>query len=317
MLSPILMLASTAFGRDVDLKVHDMKGVVTGEVTVEIGEPGKEPAKYVCRDDGIAPDAVAGDRLYTSRVNGLAVDHGAVVVRAGDRTWQGGFRFDNGSDPVLLIGLEDGGFAAASTREVMFLQQDRMETTGQEMPGHTAGVPGGAPGSTVPTPGPDAGATGTPTTPSAAAGGDSTVGWRAPTRTGLPPGMAFGWVLAAGALAGLGAVTWASARRAPRLAPLRGDGPRTTATRGPLAPAEGRTDLYVGPGDGLAVGEGRWTPDEIALAALRVRGPTRVVVTDAARVEVEGDGYPALAAALAGVADLLWVHSAPGQTASR
>ena len=129
-----MILVAAAFARDIDVKIHDMKGVVSGSVSVELSEPGADPLRLTPLDDGNAPDAVAGDHLYTAHVTGLALDHGSVTVRAADKTWQGGFRFDEGSDPVLLVGLEDGGFAAASTREVMFVA-----------PGGAPGTPGGAP----------------------------------------------------------------------------------------------------------------------------------------------------------------------------
>jgi hypothetical protein len=116
--------------------------------------------------------------------------------------------------------------------------------------------------------------------------------------------------VAAAAVAGLGALAWFGARRPARIPPVVGLGGAagriTTASRGPFVPGE-RTDLTLGPGAGLGIGEGRWSPEEVALAALRVGVPTRVVVTDPSRLEVEGDPYDALAAALVGVADLLWV----------
>lgn len=295
--------AAIALARDLDLKVHDMKGVVSGELTVELGEPGKEPVRFVVRDDGTAPDAVAGDKMYTARVEGLSVDHGAVVVRAGERTWQGGFRFETPNDPVLLIGLEENGFAAASTREVMFVPQDRMSPGAPGTPGGSASASGGAPGGGSGAP-PDGGGE--------AAGAVATR--KAPSRIGAPDGMWLGWGIAALVVAGLGAIAWAGAGRTPRIPPLAGGTPVTTAARGPFVPGPGR-DVFVGPPAGdagasaAALGEGRWRPEEIALAALCVRGVARVVVTDPTCVEAEGNAYEALAAALVGVADLLWVEA--------
>ncbi|MES2644018.1 MAG: hypothetical protein V4850_31300 [Myxococcota bacterium] len=301
-------LVPAALARDVDLKVHDMKGAVTGEVTVELSEPGQPGVTFVCKDDGLAPDGVAGDRLYTARAAGLALDHGTVVVRSGAATWQGGFRFDDDSDPVLLIGLEEGGFAAASTREVMFVPQDRMA------PGSAGGPPGGgmsgAPGG-HPEGGGGPGEAGR-STPGTAPGGPNQepLARKATGRAGTPEGMWMGWALAAAALGGLGAVVWAGRGRAPRLAPLVGVPPfATTAGRGAFVAVDARTDLFLGPGAGARIGDGRWTPDEIVLAALRVHGPVRVVVTDPSRLEVDGDGYPALAQALTGIADLFWVDA--------
>jgi hypothetical protein len=301
-------LVPAALARDIDLKVHDMKGVVTGEVTVELSEPGQPGVTFVCKDDGEAPDGVAGDRLYTARAAGLALDHGTVVVRSGAATWQGGFRFDDDSDPVLLIGLEEGGFAAASTREVMFVPQDRMA------PGAAGGPPGGggmngAPGGHPDVAGEPGGARG-PTPGTAPGTSQEPLARKATGRAGAPEGMWLGWALAAAALGGLGAVVWAGRGRAPRLPPLVGVPPfATTAGRGPFVVVDARTDLFLGPGAGVRIADGRWTPDEIVLAALRVRGPVRVVVTDPSRLEVDGDGYRALAEALTGIADLLWVDA--------
>ncbi|HRG55502.1 MAG TPA: hypothetical protein PLG56_05645 [Lacunisphaera sp.] len=50
-----------------------------------------------------------------------------------------------------------------------------------------------------------------------------------------------------------------------------------------------------------------------ALAALRVRGPARIVVTDPTRVDTDGDPYVALTAALSGIADLVWVDGPGGR----
>lgn len=296
----MLFLSSLAFARDIDLKVHDMRGVVTGDVTVELGEPGQAPLVYPCRDDGQPPDAIAGDRLFTARVEGLPLDHGTVVVRAAGRVWQGGFRFEAQSDPVLLVGLEEGGFAAASTREVMFVTQGR---TGG--PGATP-APGGAPA-------PDPAAV-RPAEVGPAPGGGSTQARKAPTRSGAPEGLWLGWGVAALALGALGVAAHVGAGRAPRIPPVQGAPRITHASRGTFTPASNRTDLMLGPGEGLRIADGRWTPEEVVLAALRVRGDVRVVVTDPALLEVEGDAYAALAGALQGVADLLWVD--PSTTAT-
>ena len=278
----MILLAALAHARDVDIKVHDMKGGVTGgEVSVALTGSGGS-ATFTCRDDGAAPDAVAGDHMYTARAEGLAVENGKVAVEAAGRTWEGGFQFDAQSDPVLLVGLEANGFAAASTREIMFMPDQPADRGPAPPPGGGTGAP--------PPP--------SPTEPRA--------------RTGLPDGMWLGWVVAAACLVGLGQLAYVGARRPPRIPPLRGPAPVTTHVRGPFVPGPA-VDLYVGavppggPADALSIGEGRWTPEEIALAALRIRVPVRVVVTDPARVEATPDAYAALSAALAGVADLLWL----------
>lgn len=290
---------AAAWARDIDVKVHDMKGVVSGSVTVELSEPGGEPLKLTPLDDGKAPDAVAGDHLYTARLDGLSFDHGSVTVRASDQTWQGGFRFDEGSDPVLLVGLEERGFAAASTREVMFVAPGGAPGT----PGVAPGTPGGTPGVV---PGAPEGAP-PPGSPPPGAMAQGPVARKAPTRTGAPEGLWMGWAVFAAAFGAVGAVVWARGR--PRIPAIEGLEPRpTNATRGAYAPAEGRVDLFVGPGTGARLADGRWTPDEVALAARRLPGPGRVVVTDPTRVEAEGDGYAALVEALDGIADLLWVE---------
>jgi hypothetical protein len=299
--------ATAAWARDIDLKVHDMKGALAGgsEVQVELGEEGGTPQKFTCRDDGKSPDAIAGDRLYTTHVDGLTLDHGTVTVHAEGKTWTGGFRFDEGSDPVLLVGLDAAGFAAASTREVMFVPQEPM------LPPGSPGADGANPQPGGPPPGVPGGQTGMP--PASEGSGGAAPGGKAATRTGLPPGMWLGWVVGAAAVAGLGAAARAGGRRTERVPAILGESATplpTTATRGPWAPSD-RTDLTLGPGAGLRIADGRWTPAEVALAARRVRAPVRVVVSDATRLEVDGDGYPALTAALAGVADLLWVDDAP------
>lgn len=268
----MILLAPLAFAaRDIDLKAHDMGGTVTGEVSVALIGPGGR-AEFVLRDDGAAPDAVAGDHLFTARAEGLELEDGQVEVRAGDKLWQGGFRFDAQSDPLLLIGLEPNGFAAASTHEVVFVPDQPAPERAPQAPAAATPAPKG--------------------------------------RTGLPDGMWAGWAVGAAAFVGLGALVWAAARRPVRLPPVSGGTP-TTSSKGAWTRGEHR-DLFVGPpppdapADALRVGEGRWTPEELALAALRAGKPVRVVVTEAWRVEAAGDAYAALARALDGVADLLW-----------
>lgn len=283
-----MILVAAALAREVDIKVHDMKGVVTGDVRVELSGPGADGVTFTCLDDGKAPDAQPGDRMYTAHAADFPLDHGTVTVRSGERSWQGGFRFDESSDPVLLIGLEEGGFAAASTKEVMFVQQDRM-------PPPQPGTPTGS----APPP-PDQ--------------GDAMVR-KAPARRGTPDGMWMGWGLAAVAFGGLGALAYAGGARRSRVPPLLGPALETSAEKGPYAPRSDRFDLFLGdaPEGSARIGEGRWTPEEVALAALRVRGPARIVVTDPARVDADGDPYVALTAALSGIADVLWIADAGGR----
>lgn len=273
-----MILIGLAEARDVDVKVHDMKGVVTGPVTVEVSGPGAETRVYTGLDDGVAPDARSGDRLYTARAPEFGFDNGTVVVRAGDQIWQGGFRYDATSDPVLLIGLEEGGFAAASTKEVMYVAQDRMPPPNARAP----------------------------------ADGAAAMPQKAPARAITPDGLWMGWGFAALFSAGLGALAYAGAGRTPRLPPVVGETRATASGRGPYTPSADLTDLFLGPTltpAAAQIAEGRWTPTEIALAALRIRGYGRIVVTDSSLVDAEGDAYAALAEALRGIADLWWVET--------
>jgi hypothetical protein len=119
-----------------------------------------------------------------------------------------------------------------------------------------------------------------------------------------------GWLVGAASLAGLGALAFAGSRRPARVPPIAGPRRDTRATRGPWTP--GGPALYVGDppsedADASRIGHGRWTPEEIALAAVTARCE-RVVVTDPARVEAPGDAFRTLAAALSGICDLLWVE---------
>lgn len=122
----VLAASPLAHARDVTLKVHDMAGALPAGTRVEVqllqdnGAPLGAP--FLPRDDGAAPDAVAGDHLHTAPLAGLVADHGGITVRAAGRTWTGGFAYDATSDAVLLIGLEPSGLAAASTRELSFAQ---------------------------------------------------------------------------------------------------------------------------------------------------------------------------------------------------
>jgi hypothetical protein len=94
------------------LKVHDMAGGVSDPPEVVLGE-----ARFTPRDDGVPPDATAGDHVYTALAPGLSQAHGEVRVTSGARTWTGGFAL-TGGEAVLLVGLEANGFAAASTRDL-------------------------------------------------------------------------------------------------------------------------------------------------------------------------------------------------------
>jgi hypothetical protein len=122
----VLVAGHPAQARDVTLKVHDMAGALPAgtRVEVQLVEDNGAPLGPVLlpRDDGVAPDAVAGDHLHTAPLAGLVADHGGITVRAEGRTWTGGFAYDATSDAVLLIGLEPSGLAAASTRELSFAQ---------------------------------------------------------------------------------------------------------------------------------------------------------------------------------------------------
>jgi hypothetical protein len=244
--------------RTVQLKVHDMAGAIgDGQVpVVHLAMAGGDVAVSPT-DDGAAPDAVRADHMYTAEV-ALAADQGQVTVEAGGRTWTGGFRFDAGSDPVLLVGLDPTGLAATSTHEVSFVQEQPSQAA------ESASAPA--------------------------------------SRPSMPEGFVAGWLVLVLAVATVGGLAFAGARRplrAPRLVPARA----TTVGRGPWVP-EAR-DLLLGPGEAaVRMGPGRWTPEELALAAM-ARGPNvRVVVTDPSAVEAEDPA--ALQAALAGVADLWW-----------
>jgi hypothetical protein len=116
-----------------------------------------------------------------------------------------------------------------------------------------------------------------------------------------------GWGVFAAAFAGIAALAWS--RGQPRIPAIDGLPARVTqAERGPYTSRDDRLDLFVGPGTGARLADGRWTPEEIAAAAARIPGAARVVVTDAGRIEAEGDAFAALAGALDGIADLTWVQ---------
>lgn len=117
----LVTLTAGADAREVDVKVHDMQGVVTGDVHVELVGPGGRTA-FDPKDDGADPDKIAGDHMYTAHGD-VPAENGEVVVTGGGKTWRGGFGFDLDSDPVLLIGLQPDGLAGASTKEVMFVPE--------------------------------------------------------------------------------------------------------------------------------------------------------------------------------------------------
>ncbi len=131
----VLLAIPLALAREVDVKVHDMQGVVTGDVHVELVGPGGKTS-FDPKDDGADPDKIAGDHMYTSHGD-VAAENGEVVVTGGGKTWRGGFAFDIDSDAVLLIGLQPDGLAGASTKEVMFVPEPARDETPQA-PGGSA-----------------------------------------------------------------------------------------------------------------------------------------------------------------------------------
>lgn len=267
----ILTLITLTFARDFAVKVHDRDGSLTPPLTVTLSGAGS-PLKVELRDDGVDPDAVAGDRLHSASVVGFGADSGEILVEAGGKRWQGPFLFEAGSDPVLLIGLDPSGRANVSTHEVRY------------MPREQAPQPGPAPQPSAP--------------PEAAQR----------QHTSTPDGMWLGYTVLVAALTGLGALAWAGARQPPQLPQLNRPLRPTTAHRGPFVPGPG-LDLWVGPPpDGaLALLPNTWTTAAIGLAAIEAASqgqPVRVVVGDPA--QVDGD-FDTLARVLSGRADLLWL----------
>lgn len=131
----ISLWISLVLARDFSVKVHDRDGTLGEGISVSLNVSGKT-YNFTPKDDGNDPDKVAGDHLFTAAATEIPGDSGMLTVQSGKQTWQGEFLFESGSDPVLLIGLEVGGRAAASTHEVMF------------MPDQQAGMPGPPPGGT-------------------------------------------------------------------------------------------------------------------------------------------------------------------------
>jgi hypothetical protein len=283
-------LAQVAWAREVTLKVHDMAGVLAAGavVTVTVHDPSttelRKAGPWTPKDDGVAPDSLAGDKLYTARIPALALETGEVTVTAGGRSWTGGYAFEATSDPVLLVGLETSGFAAASTRELSFL---------------AAAPTGGAPGALPPPPGmampgmsgaPPAGAGPTP-------GGEG--GRTASVSRATPKGTAAGWGVLAAALGVLASVAWTAGRTAARRpAEPVGTVRRDAAT---VFAASTGTRVWVGsPPAGVVddpvLDDGRDTPEVLARRVRdtidgvlaqggTLQGPVRVGVADPRRVD--------------------------------
>lgn len=295
---------SSALARDFAIKAHDPTAALSGPLEVTLSGDGKD-WRFTLRDDGEAPDGMAGDHLFTAQAAGVPLDAGTVRVQAGGRSWEGNFMFEEGSDPVLLIGLDPSGRPSTSTHEVMYTPEGAGGPGGQ--PGGPGTMPGTAPGGAGTMQGPGAPGTGpgaqagiTPGTPGAAPGAKPRREERA-----APRGLWTGLVVLGASLAGIGAIARLSARRPPRRARLNRADRATAAQIGSFAPPPpGVEDLWVGgaPPGALALEEGPWTPEEIALA-LGGLGAVRVVVGSPAQVD---GSYEELRALLEGRADLLW-----------
>lgn len=308
----ILTLLLSASARDFAIKAHDPTGALTGPLEVQISGEGQAARSFRLLDDGAAPDGMAGDHLFTAQATGIPLDSGSLTVSAGGRTWKGDFLFEDGSDPVILIGLGPDGRPSVSTHEVMYTPEGG--AGGPGTPGGMAGGPG-TPGG----PGQPGGMSGQPGTPGQQGGmsgqpGEGAspgAGPRTPRREGraAPRGLWTGFAVLAASLAGIGAIARLSVRKPPRCAPLNRPARPTAAGIGPFVPdpsGVARTDLWVGgaPEGALALTEGPWTPEEIALA-LGGMGEVRVVVGSPAQVD---GSYEELRALLSGRADLLWVQ---------
>jgi hypothetical protein len=278
-----MLLVMLAMAEEIAVKVHDKDGLLTGEVTVEVSGPGFSRS-YMVKDDGQEPDVLAGDHLFTASATDISVTSGKVKVVAGGKSWLGDFMFEENSDPVLLIGLEGQGRAAASTHEVVFFPDQGSGT-------HPLGMnPPGSPGSNAPQAGM------LPPLPGAAPQG------MLDNRPATPKGMWLGFVVLAASMAGLGAIAVRSGELAPRALVLP-----------PLSPSSFPTSLYLGPApDGaMKIGEGPWTPLELALglwsASLQLQQPVSLVVSDSKQLK---GSQTELALLLQGRAELLWKEQA-------
>lgn len=269
----IFSLIAMVMAREVAVKVHDREGVLAGPLSVEVQDDGKLVSLKLA-DDGVDPDGVAGDHLYTAKVE-LSSDSGKIRVSAGGKSWEGPYLFEENSDAVILVGLEGAGKASTSTHEVMFFPDQQGK------------------------PPPSAGPAPAPANPNLASNAKER------PRAAEPKGLWLGYGVLGAIFAGLGAIAWT--RKAPRLPTLNRIPRSTFSHKGPYEPST-LTDLWVGgtPEKALGMSPGPWTPVEIALAALAVGGIVRVVVGDPK--EVDGD-FEGLQKVLEGRAALLWIST--------
>lgn len=292
----MLWILNLALALDVAVKVHDRDGQLSGVLEVDL-QTAAGTTKLQLKDDGVDPDVVPGDHLYTAKALGLNGDSGTLKVSSNGKTWAGEFMFEDNSDPVILIGLEAGGRANASTHEVMFFPDQQGGIPG----GQPGGPPGNMPPGTQPGTPPPGTKPGGPMMAEANPSLASTARDRG--HAGPPKGLWLGFGVLGGIFAGLGALAWT--RKTPRIPGLNRPLKSTGSKKGVFE--EGAlTDLWVGgaPEGALAVEPGPWTPEEIALAALAV-APVRVVVGDATQVVGE---FEALQKVLDGRVELLWIN---------
>ena len=244
-----MLLLLPALAREVSIKIHDRDGTLPENLTVEISGAGTTRT-YTPRDNGEDGDVVAGDHLFTAKAE-LPVDSGKVKVTAGAKSWTGEFLFEETSDPVLLVGLEPNGMAAASTHEVMFFPDQNSPGSN---PGNNPGNNPGGPGMLPPLTGVAPPQTGMMPPPGNT--GNKTTNSLLDQKPATPKGMWLGFVTLGATFASLGALVW---RSQSSLAPRR------------LALKPGASDrLYVGKAPAGAAqvdGPGPWTATELALAA--------------------------------------------------
>ncbi len=212
----MLLLVAAAAAHEVELVLEDVSAAETGPLAVELVGPGGRAA-LSATDDGVAPDATAGDHHFTAHGT-VPADNGQLVARGATRTWQGGFSITPAEGRVpLAVRLQADGLAAMGGGAMPGGAPATVPpgVPGGAMPGGAVpggAVPGGAvPGGTVPGGTP-------PEAVGAALERNPAPGATAPPEPerGLPPGMWAGWLFAAASLALLGWLAWLGGRAAAR-----------------------------------------------------------------------------------------------------
>jgi hypothetical protein len=102
-------LATSTLGFLLQVDATGIEGFIPSQTEIQGGEDHTTTLQLT--DDGVEPDAVAGDAIFTSGVRHFGADEGTLSIHHGEQQWTTQIQIDGESDkPVVRVRLSpDGG----------------------------------------------------------------------------------------------------------------------------------------------------------------------------------------------------------------